>query len=78
MTQRKSKKENGSIPNFRELFMNLPKVEQDKLTNYFNLHNAAIWVYLQMSEDAKKYCELCIKMTNEANKLEKKEEKKNV
>lgn len=41
--------------NYAKKFRELPLLEKEKVTNFFNLHNAASWMYLQMSEAAQEY-----------------------
>lgn len=54
--------------NFSQKFRNLPILEQEKVANFFNLHNAATWVYLQMSKEAKDYCQEAINCSSIAMK----------
>lgn len=72
MTQEKTNEQ----PNFAQKFRNLPILEKEKVTNFFNLHNAATWIYLQMSDDAKDYCSEAIScstisMSNSIEEAEK-------
>lgn len=68
MTQQK--KSNKDMPKpqmtFAQKFRNLPILEKEKVTNFFNLHNAATWVYLQMSEEAKEYTNEAVSVSSQA------------
>lgn len=54
------------VPSFAEKFRNLPILEKEKVTNFFNLHNAATWMYMQMSDAAKDYCNEAISCSQTA------------
>lgn len=56
---------------FNEKFRALPVKEQEAITNFFNLHNAAIWIYNNLTDEAKQYVDFCISMVNEGNQIEK-------
>lgn len=42
------------------IFHGLPKEEQDKIIHYFNLHNAAIFLYQSLSEKGLDYVNAAI------------------
>lgn len=57
--------------NMNEEWLSLSPMEQQGVTNFFNLHNAAHWVYEQLSETGQKFVSSCIKMNNDLQKKEK-------
>lgn len=61
MKPQKNNKGNKNTPqNFAQKYRNLPILEKEKVTNFFNLHNAATWMYLQMSQAAQEYTQEAI------------------
>lgn len=65
MTQEKTLQTEKS---FAEKFRSLPILEKEKVTNFFNLHNAATWMFLQMSQEAKDYTNEAISASSVAMK----------
>lgn len=55
-------------------FKKLPISEQEAVQNFFNLHNAAIWIYNFLTDDAKTYVDEAINfsqaMDEDSNALE--------
>lgn len=51
--------------NLRQKFFSLPPKEQQAVTNFFALHNAATWIYDNLTKDAESYVNLCIKLSKE-------------
>lgn len=49
----------------RGMFLALDPIEQKRVTTFFNLHNAAMFVFEQMGEDAKQYTNYCIQLASE-------------
>lgn len=76
MTQSKSKKAlkpSKSAINLQSKFLALPEREQMGVTTFFNCHNAAHFIYDSLSEDAKNYVNYCIRLSQQADKIEEKE-----
>ncbi len=76
MTQVKktaSKKAKKAV-DLRTEFLALAPKEQQVVTNFFNLHNAAHLLYDLLSDKGKAYVSYCIELSQEANKIEKKNE----
>lgn len=67
--QKKAKKPAKTI-DLREQFMKLSNVEQQGVTNFFNVHNIAHWIYYQLSADAQAYISYCIRLNTNANERE--------
>lgn len=61
MTQAKSKKQ----LDLRSQFNLLEPKEQEAVINFFNLHNAAIWIFTSLSQPAVDYVNLSIKLSQE-------------
>ena len=51
----------------RKAFLALENNEQQAITNYFNLHNAACWIYSNLSKPAQEWVTLSINATVETN-----------
>lgn len=66
------KKQIVKAPSLRDEFMKLNKEEQDKAIHFFNLHNAANWVFLNMADETKQYVNYCISLSQGANNIERK------
>lgn len=76
MTQAKSKKAlkpSISALNLQQKFLSLSEKEQFGVTCFFNAHNTAHYIYDGLSEEAQKYINYCISMSQNADKIEKKE-----
>lgn len=56
----------------RTEFLALAPKEQQVVTNFFNLHNAAHLLYDLLSEKGQAYVSYCIQLSQEATKIEKK------
>lgn len=56
---------------FRTAYLALSEQEQQGITNFFNTHNVAHWIYYSLSEEAQRYISACIKANNDAQKIEK-------
>lgn len=67
--QKNAKKPAKSI-DLRETFMKLSNVEQQGVTNFFNVHNIAHWIYYQLSAEAQTYISYCIRLNMNANERE--------
>lgn len=51
--------------NLRQMYFGLKPNEQQAVTNFFALHNAATWIYDNLEKDSKKYVDTCIKLSRE-------------
>lgn len=61
----------AKVVNLREKLMNLPKVMQEAVANYFNMYNCAAWLYNEiLTPDAKDYVDQSIQYARELNDLE--------
>lgn len=72
MTQQK-----GNLPKANKLqkeFLSLSLDEQAGVTTFFNCHNAAHFVYDHLSEQAQNYVNYCIRLSQQADKIEKQNE----
>lgn len=58
--------ENKSL---REMFLALDTFEQEAVTTFFNLHNASIWIYNNLSKEGVLYCNEAIAFSMESNKV---------
>lgn len=67
--QKRGKKAPKAI-NLGEEFRKLSNVEQQGVTNFFNAHNIAHWIYYSLSADAQKYITYCIRLNENANQRE--------
>lgn len=72
MTQTKSSKKSF---NMQHEWLKLSPVEQEKVTNFFNAHNLAHFLYAISEDETKKYITCCIRMNQIADKSEEKIEK---
>lgn len=63
--------QNEKIANLRKQFFALSPLEQESVTIFFQLHNAAQWHYGHLSKDGQKYVNTAILATKEAAKIEK-------
>lgn len=70
MTQAKSIKAPKAKPNLQQQFLALSPVDQQGVTNFFNAHNIAHFIYENLTEDAKKYVTYCIRLSQQADKIE--------
>lgn len=57
------KKVNPTWAEVVKMFKNLPVSEQEAIQNFFNLHNAAIWIYNFLTEEAKAYVDKAISVS---------------
>lgn len=57
--------------NLRQKFSALSQHDQSAVVTFFNLHNAAMFVYNNLSKDAQEYCEYCISVSQEDQKDDK-------
>lgn len=64
MQQKEDSKKLGKI-DLRSKFLALPAEDQQRISHFFNLHNAAGFCYDQMSNDAKEYTNYCIQLSQE-------------
>lgn len=55
-------------------FKKLPVSEQEAVQNFFNLHNAAIWIYNFLTDEAKSYVDAAISVSQAFEDKEKEEE----
>lgn len=67
MTQQKSKSQD-----FAAKFRALDAKSQAAVTHFFNLHNAAIFIYATLSKEAAEYAEYCMNLSMEASSTEAK------
>lgn len=51
--------------NLRERFRQLSSEDQQALSHFFNLHNAAAFIFHSLSPEAVEYAELCMKLSQE-------------
>lgn len=77
MTQQKSKKSDNKLTieqntelkksgiDLRKEYANLPVQDQQAISHFFNLHNAAEFMYSSLSSPAKEYVEICINLAQE-------------
>lgn len=72
--QKKAKKPAKPL-DLRAEFLKLSNNEQQGVTNFFNVHNVAHWIYYNLSADAQKYITLCIRLNTNAEDREKNPEK---
>ncbi len=72
---KKAKKvpQNNTALNLQKRYLSLSPHDQVGVTNFFNLHNAAHYVYDGLSEEAQKYVAYCIRLSQNANQIEAKE-----
>lgn len=80
MTQVKSKKKlpqkeveklkNTPQLNMRGDFFKLSADEQAAVTNFFSLHNAAVWIHSKLSKQAQDFVQKCIALSTEHDSVE--------
>lgn len=51
-------------------YRSLPKEQQESIVHFFNLHNAATFIFNSMSPDAQDYSRICIELSSEADDIE--------
>lgn len=74
MTKKKqAKSQVAPAKDLGTLFRNLEKADQDAAIHYFNLHNAAIWLYQQVSGPAREYINTAISYSVEYKENQQKE-----
>jgi len=76
MTQAKSKtaiKPLKTANILQKKFLSLSDHEQMGVTTFFNCHNAAHFIYDSLSDSAKDYVNYCIRLSQQADKIEEKE-----
>lgn len=71
MTQAKKTKAPMAKPNLQQQFLALSPVDQQGVTNFFNAHNIAHFIYENLTEEAQKYVSYCIRLSQQADKIEK-------
>ena len=69
----KKQSQNNTALNLQKRYLSLSSRDQVGVTNFFNLHNAAHYVYDGLSEEAQKYVAYCIRLSQNANAIEAKE-----
>lgn len=76
MTQVKNTKKVKKVRDMRAEFLKLSKHDQDACTNFFNMHNGAHFIYHEcMSKECQEYVSYCIRMSQEADKINNNPEK---
>lgn len=65
-------KEKKQMFNLRDGWLKLSPKEQQGVTTFFNLHNAANFVFESLSSEGKAYIEATIKLNEDVIKKEKK------
>lgn len=65
--------QNKTALNLQKRYLSLSSRDQVGVTNFFNLHNAAHYVYDGLSEEAQKYVAFCIRLSQNATEIETKE-----
>lgn len=65
--------QNNTALNLQKRYLSLSPRDQIGVTNFFNLHNAAHYVYDGLSEEAQKYVAYCIRLSQNATAIEAKE-----
>lgn len=63
--------QNERLANLRKQFFALSPLEQESVTIFFQLHNAAQWHFGHLSKEGQTYVNTAILATKEAAKLEK-------
>lgn len=56
--------------NLAQVFREMPEREQVAVTTFFNLHNAAIFVYEGVQAGTKEYIDECIRLSQESVELQ--------
>ena len=72
-TKKEIKSSQNTALNLQKRYLSLSPHDQVGVTNFFNLHNAAHYVYDGLSEEAQKYVAFCIRLSQNANQIEAKE-----
>ena len=72
-TKKEIKSSQNTALNLQKRYLSLSPHDQVGVTNFFNLHNAAHYVYDGLSEEAQKYVAYCIRLSQNANQIEAKE-----
>ena len=62
--------QNKTALNLQKRYLELSPRDQLGVTNFFNLHNAAHFVYDGLSDSAQQYVAYCIRLSNNAVKVE--------
>lgn len=62
--------QNKTALNLQKRYLELSPRDQLGVTNFFNLHNAAHFVYDGLSESAQNYVSYCIRLSQNATKVE--------
>lgn len=70
MTQPKKSRADKTTVNLNRKFMELEPREQQGVTNFFNAHNIAHFIYDGLSEKAQQYVTYCIRLSQQADKVE--------
>lgn len=73
VVQKKASKAKKAV-DLRSEFLALDQKEQQAIANFFNLHNAAHFIYDLLSDKAKNYVSYCIQLSSEADKIESKKD----
>lgn len=63
--------QNEEFANLRKQFLALPLLEQESVTIFFQLHNAAQWHYGHLSKEGQKYINTAILASKEVAKVGK-------
>lgn len=71
MTQQKKGTKSQKQINLRDEYLKFSEKDQQGITHFFNLHNGAHFIYDNLSDEAKKYVNYCIRLSSEADKIEK-------
>lgn len=66
-----AKKGQKPAPSLRDLFLKLSEKDKNAVTHFFNLHNAAIFVFTTLSKEGVAYAEYCMKLSQEKKQVEK-------
>lgn len=73
MTQQKKSTKPTPPSRLQKRYLALNPNDQIGVTTFFNLHNGAHYVYDNLSEDAQNYVNYCIRLSLNADKIEKEE-----
>lgn len=68
--KKQAKAQVAPVKDLGTMFRSMEKNDQDLAIHYFNLHNAAIWVYQQASEKAREYINTAISYSVEYKEKE--------
>lgn len=71
--QKKGSKVKSSINLVRDKFLSLPQNEQISITHFLNLHNAASFLYDELSDEGKMYIEYIISLNAKVENANKKD-----